>query len=65
MKVIVKSERCVGHGMCNLVAPNVFALSEEDGHAQVIVETVTPELEEQVDAAKRSCPEEAIEVIAD
>ena len=60
MKVKISDTRCVGHGMCNLIAPQIFILSDEDGHAQVRTEDVPPEFEEVVDSAHRSCPEEAI-----
>ena len=51
--------------MCALVCPDVFHLSDEDGHATVIQETVPAELEESVLQAQRSCPEQAIEVDLD
>ena len=62
MKVRVKSDRCVGHGMCHLAAPEIFALSDEDGHAVVLQCDVPVDLEEAVRQAERSCPEEAVEV---
>jgi ferredoxin len=61
MKVHVKPEVCVGHGMCPLACPEIFVLSDEDGHASVRMEDVPPELEAAVDAAVRGCPEGAIE----
>jgi len=61
MKVIVKAEVCVGHGMCVLACPEIFSLSDEDGHALVVDENVPPELEDAVDQAVRGCPEGAIE----
>ena len=64
MKVRVDGERCVGHGMCFLAAPNVFQLSDEDGHAYVSSEDVPPDLNEAVRQAERSCPEQAIVVDA-
>ena len=60
MKVRVDGERCVGHGMCYLAAPNVFQLSDEDGHAYVIAEDVGKDLGDAVLQAQRSCPEQAI-----
>lgn len=61
MKVRILEERCVGHGMCKLACPEIFELSDEDGHAFVLMETVPAELEEAVDIAVRGCPEQAIE----
>ena len=60
MKVRVDGDRCVGHGMCNLAAPAIFQLSDEDGHAYVLTEDVPPDLEDAALQAERSCPEQAI-----
>lgn len=60
MRVRVDNDRCVGHGMCRLACPEVFELSDEDGHAYVVDENVPPEFEEAVDQAVRGCPEQAI-----
>lgn len=62
MKVHVDSERCQGHTMCALIAPEVFELSEIDGHSSVAVEDVPAELEHKVIEAVNSCPEGAISV---
>lgn len=64
MKVRVDSERCVGHGMCYLAAPDIFQLSDEDGHAYVLTEDVPADLDEAVLQAERGCPEQAIIVDA-
>ena len=61
MKVRVKPEVCVGHAMCVLACPEIFQLSDEDGHAIVKDEQVPPELEEAVEQAVRGCPEGAID----
>ena len=60
MKVRVDGERCVGHGMCFLAAPDIFHLSDEDGHAYVVTEDVGVGSTEAVLQAQRSCPEQAI-----
>ncbi len=46
--------------MCYLAAPEVFQLSDEDGHAYVLGEDVSPGLDEAVRQAQRGCPEQAI-----
>ncbi len=48
--------------MCALNCPEMFELSDEDGHARVVQETVPSNLEISADMAKRSCPEGAIEL---
>lgn len=64
MKVWVNNDKCVGHGMCKIACPEVFELSDEDGHAFVLMEQVPAELEMAVDNAVRGCPEQAIETAA-
>ena len=61
MRVRVKGDVCQGHGMCLLACPEIFQLSDEDGHAYLLTEEVAPDLETKVDQAVRSCPEQAIE----
>lgn len=62
MKVRIIEERCQGHAMCALYCPRVFALNDEDGHGYVLAEDVPAELEDAVDKARQSCPEDAIEI---
>lgn len=45
-----------------MAAPEVFELSDIDGHASVVDEDVPADLEEKVREAARSCPEQAITV---
>ena len=61
MKVKIDASLCQGHAMCALACPQVFQLSDEDGHSYVEDETVPPGLEEAVNQAVRSCPEGAIQ----
>ena len=63
MIVRVDGDRCVGHGMCYLAAPDIFRLSDEDGHAYVLSEDVPAALDEAVLQAERGCPEQAIIVM--
>lgn len=64
MRVKIHEARCVGHGMCRMACPEVFELSDEDGHGYVLQEDVPAHLEEAVQQAVSSCPEQAIEVFA-
>lgn len=53
--------KCKGHGQCELIAPEVFELGDDDrGH--VIVPVVPAGLESAVADAVVMCPEGAIEV---
>lgn len=60
MKVFVDAAVCVGHAMCTLACPEIFQLSDEDGHAFTVTEDVPASLEEAVEQAVRGCPEGAI-----
>ena len=62
MKVKVNPELCQGHTLCAMAAPDVFGLSDIDGHATAIDGDVPTELEEGVREAVRSCPEQAITI---
>lgn len=60
VKVRVDSERCQGHTLCAMIAPDMFALSDVDGSSSAASETVPPDQEELVREAAHSCPEQAI-----
>jgi ferredoxin len=63
MKVHVDPERCQGHTLCSMIAPDVFQLDDIDGHAKAIVDDVPADLEAKAAEAIRSCPEQAISII--
>lgn len=63
MRVRIKADMCQGHGMCALAAPELFRLSDEDGHAFILDENVAPDMRYSVAQAAASCPEGAIEVL--
>jgi ferredoxin len=60
MRVRIDQNRCQGHAMCLLACSDLFALNDDDGHGYVLSEQVPVGLEESVDQARRSCPEQAI-----
>ena len=60
MKVWVDPERCQGHTLCAMIAPDVFELSDVDGSASAVSEFVPPDQEDLVREAAGSCPEQAI-----
>jgi ferredoxin len=62
VKVWVDPQRCQGHTLCAMIAPQIFELSETDGCASTSGETVPPDQENLVQEAARSCPEQAIVV---
>ena len=61
MRVVVNAEVCQGHTLCNMVAPDIFHLREEDGHAVVVVGgELSAEQEPLARKAELGCPERAI-----
>jgi ferredoxin len=60
MKVEVRSELCQGHTMCNMVAPDLFAQRDDDGHAYVLKSVVDGKDAVAARLAAHSCPESAI-----
>jgi ferredoxin len=58
-RVCVDAERCVGHGRCYTLAPDVFD-ADEVGHSIVRVENVSGALEAEAVEAEQNCPESAI-----
>ncbi|MBV8346106.1 MAG: ferredoxin [Mycolicibacterium sp.] len=60
MKVRVDSQRCQGHTLCSMIAPDSFELDDIDGHSCPVTEVVPPDQEDLVREAAHSCPEQAI-----
>jgi ferredoxin len=60
MKVKVDAQRCQGHTLCSMIAPDSFELSEIDGSSSPVSEVVPVEQEDAVREAAHSCPEQAI-----
>ena len=60
MKVSVDSERCQGHTLCSMIAPDSFQLSDIDGSSSAVNEVVPADQQDQVREAAHSCPEQAI-----
>ncbi|GAY11622.1 ferredoxin [Pseudonocardia sp. N23] len=61
MKAEVDRAMCQGHTLCHLAAPEVFALSDEDGHAYVKISADLPAgLEAAARDAAATCPELAV-----
>ncbi len=60
MKVRVDPERCQGHTLCSMIAPDSFVLSDIDGTSSAVNEVVPPDQQDAVREAAHSCPEQAI-----
>lgn len=64
MRVRVDRAKCVGHGRCYVLAPDVFE-DDERGHCVVTREQIGPELVEQARRGEQNCPEGAISLLQD
>jgi ferredoxin len=62
VKVSVDSERCQGHTLCAMIAPDSFQLSDIDGTASPVNDVVPADQEDAVREAVHSCPEQAIAI---
>ena len=59
MRVRVDPAKCVGHGRCYVLAPDVFT-DDERGHCIVRAGSLPRELEAQARLGEENCPEGAI-----
>jgi ferredoxin len=64
LRVKVDLERCVGHGRCYEIAPEVFG-DDERGYCVLLRPEVPPAQAEAVRRAEANCPEQAISVTAE
>jgi ferredoxin len=64
MRVHVDRAKCVGHGRCYVLAPDVFE-DDERGHCVVRKAQPPPELQEQARRGQQNCPEHAISLSPD
>jgi ferredoxin len=60
VKVRVDQDRCQGHTLCAMIAPEMFVLSDIDGSSSAVTEAVPADQEDLVREAAQSCPEQAI-----
>lgn len=62
VRVSVEPQKCQGHTACAMAAPDVFGLSDEDGHSYVLLPDVPPHLHDAVRRAQANCPERAVQI---
>lgn len=60
MKLKVNKDVCIGCGACQATCNEIFEI-QDDGLADVIVEEISKDLEEDAIDAKEGCPTGAIE----
>ena len=64
MKVRVDHERCMGHGRCYELAPEIFG-EDERGYCHIESEAVAAGLEERARLGVVNCPEKALSILED
>ena len=62
MKLRLDRERCVGHGRCYVLAPDVYG-EDERGHCVLERAEVPGDLADQARTGAQNCPEGALEVV--
>jgi ferredoxin len=65
MKLSVDADKCQGHTLCAMTAPQLFELSMIDGHSTAIISDVPAELQSLARDAAGTCPEQAIVIEED
>jgi ferredoxin len=60
MHARVDQNRCQGHTLCAMRAPEIFELDDVDGHATAVTSEVPADQQEAAREAALSCPEQAI-----
>ena len=61
MKAVVDKDLCIGCGICEGVAPDVFSLAKEP-YAEVLVDPIPEDLQADTKQAAEDCPEAAISI---
>lgn len=60
MRLLVNPDRCQGHALCASTAPDLFELSDEDGHSTAIAGDLTQDQQPLARRAAMACPENAV-----
>ncbi|MFE9578367.1 ferredoxin [Nocardia sp. NPDC006044] len=63
MRISADRDRCIGAGMCALLASGVFDQDAGDGKVRVLDPALSPESYGLLQQAAQACPAEAITVL--
>jgi ferredoxin len=61
MKVVVDTDRCGGHGLCEAIAPEYFEV-QSNGLSHVLRPEIDPNDLAEIEDAVASCPTEALRI---
>jgi ferredoxin len=64
MRIVIDKDKCTGHARCNIVAGDLYPLTET-GHIAIDGFEVQPGDEVMARRGARSCPERIITVVED
>jgi ferredoxin len=64
VKLRFDADKCVGHGRCYVLAPEVYG-EDEAGHCVPHLTDIPQELRDQARAGEQNCPEGALEITDD
>jgi ferredoxin len=62
MRIVVDRDLCEGNAVCMKMAPEVFAVGEDD-QVRVLVDQPGEALRAKVEAAVRRCPRQALTLV--
>ncbi|MDY0013620.1 MAG: ferredoxin [Rhodocyclaceae bacterium] len=65
MKILVKTDACVGHAQCHRAAPTLFPLDDSGYNTLAEVIQVPPGQEEAARRGVRACPERILTIVED
>lgn len=63
MRIELDRNVCQGHGVCQMTAPNLFTLSDEDGLAFQPSNPIAQEFQDEGRLSVVSCPERSLRII--
>ena len=61
MKVIVDRSKCSSIGLCEAVAPDIFAIGP-DGALHILIEDISSDRRREVEQACENCPTQALSI---
>ena len=61
MKIVVDTDRCTGHGICESLASDIFEVGD-DGMVHLQIEAVPDERRATIESAVAECPTQALSI---
>jgi ferredoxin len=61
MRIVVDEVKCVGHGVCESLADDLFEVGD-DGYTHLLVDEIPADREDAARTAVQSCPAQALSI---